>query len=298
LNSRPRDRIDHRAQRSGYLFLAPTFLVLGLLIVYPVGYGFFISLFDTNLLNRWEFVGAEYYLRSLSNPRFLQSLWTTLVFTASAVIGHTVLGVFFAVLLNRKGLPLRTVFRSILILPWFFPEVVGALIWRWLLHPLYGLVNYGLTIVGLTSGPIEWLGSTELALPGVIIAVIWKGYPLVLILVMAGLQSIPDELYEAALIDGAGAWQRFTAVTLPGLRSVLAVTLTLDTMWWFKHFTIVWTMTQGGPVDATNVVAIDIYKTAFDYFRYGEGAAIAVIVFAIVLAFSLGYRHLLKERMA
>ena len=159
-------------------------------------------------------------------------------------------------------------------------------------------MNYGLSLAGVVSEPVEWLSSVELALPGVIIAVIWKGYPLVLILVLAGLQSIPEELYESALIDGANGWQRFKAVTLPGLRSVLAVTLTLDTMWWFKHFTIVWTMTQGGPIDATNVVAIDIYKTAFEFFRYGEGAAIAVIVFALVLIFSLGYRRFLGEKVS
>lgn len=290
--------IARRQERSGYLFLTPVFLVLALLIVYPVGYGFFISLFDTNLITRWDFVGLQYYVRSLTHPRFLHSLWVTLVFTISVVVGHTVLGVFFAVLLNRKGLPLRTFFRSVLILPWFFPEVVGALIWRWLLHPLYGLVNFALNAVGLVSGPVEWLSSVELALPGVIVAVIWKGYPLILILVLAGLQSIPDELYESALMDGAGPWQRFKAVTLPGLKSVLAVTLTLDTMWWFKHFTIVWTMTQGGPIDATNVVAIDIYQTAFQYFRYGEGAAIAVIVFVLVLVISLVYRRLLGEKEA
>lgn len=285
-----------REQLGGYLFAAPALALLMLLILYPVLYGLFISLFNTNLVNRWEFVGPLYYMRSFTNPRFLNSLLTTFVFTVVVVAGHTILGVLFAVLLNRKRFPARTFFRSILILPWFFPEVVGALIWRWMLHPLYGLVNYGLRIIGLIDHPLEWLSSTELALPAVMTAVIWKGYPLVLILVLAGLQSIPEELYEAATIDGAGRRQNFVRITLPCLSPVLAVTLTLDTMWWFKHFTIVWTMTEGGPIDATNIVAIDIYKTAFAYFRYGEGAAIAVIVFIFVVLFNFGYREFFRRR--
>jgi ABC-type sugar transport system permease subunit len=267
---------------------------MALLIVYPLGFGFAISMFDTNLVNRWEFVGFEYFGRAFTNPAFLKSITTTLFYSVFTVLGTMVLGTVFALILNME-LRFRTFFRVVLILPWLFPEVVVALIWKWMFNPLYGILTAGLTATGLPIAPIQWLEDPSKALPAVIMASIWKGYPLVMILVLAGLQSIPKDLYEAGSLDGANRVHLFRFVTLPALAPVLLVTVILETVWWFKHFTIVWLMTSGGPVDATNVVSISIYRTAFQNFDWGQAAAFASVVFVICLLASIVYRRVIRD---
>jgi multiple sugar transport system permease protein len=279
---------------AGYWFILPVLITMVVLIAYPLLFGGYISLFNTNLLNKWEFVGFDYYLQALSDPEFLHKIGLTFKFTALVVVGNLIVGTLLAIILNMK-LPGRLLFRAILILPWLFPEVVVALLWKWLFNPLYGLVNHILTGLHFINKPIAWLDMPEFALTGVVIACIWKGYPLVMILVLAGLQSISKDLFEAAEIDGANKWQVFRHITIPGLMPVLVVTIILETVWWFKHFTIVWLLTAGGPVDATSVISIDIYNTAFQDFRFGRAAATAVIVFLICLVISYLYRRFLSN---
>lgn len=291
---RPRSSYLRRDARSGYWFVLPAAFVMGMLIIYPLLYGFAISLFDTNLVNRWEFVGLEYFGRALTDPVFLKSISTTIFYSAFTVLGTMVLGTIFALLLNMK-IRFRTFFRVVLILPWLIPEVVVALVWKWMFNPLYGVLTSGLAATGLPIEPIQWLEDPSTALSAVIMASIWKGYPLVMILILAGLQSIPNDLYEAGSLDGANRLHLFRHVTLPALAPVLLVTVILETVWWFKHFTIVWLMTSGGPVDATNVVSISIYRTAFQNFQWGQAAAFATIVFAIVLAASIVYRRVIRD---
>lgn len=278
----------------GYWFILPALLTMLLLIAYPLLYGVYISGFNTNLLNKWDFVGLRYYTQSLTDPEFLYKIWLTFKFTFFVVAGNMIVGTLLGILLNIP-IRFRLFFRAILILPWLFPEVVVALLWKWMYNPLYGLFNHILQSMGLINGPIAWLDSPGFAMFGVIIACIWKGYPLVMILVLAGLQAIPKDLYEAAEIDGANRWQSFRHITLPGLKPVMMVTIILETVWWFKHFTILWLLTAGGPVNATSVISIDIYKTAFENFRFGQAAATAVIVFAICLALSYMYRRFMAD---
>ncbi|NPV54103.1 MAG: sugar ABC transporter permease [Firmicutes bacterium] len=287
-------RTANRRELGGYLFIFPAFLVMLMLVIYPLIYGGYISLFNTNLMARWNLVGLKYYLRILTDSVFWSKIRITISFTFWTVLGHFILGMVLALMLNVK-IPGRAVFRAILLTPWLFPEVVVALVWKWLYNPMYGLINHFLVQLHVIAAPISWLGSPSAALPAVIIAAIWKGYPLIMVMLLAGLQAIPQELYEAAQIDGASPIQAFRYITLPGLRYVLVVSLILDTVWWFKHFTIIWVLTQGGPVDATNVISIDIYKTAFEYFRFGEAASMAVIVFFICFLFGYGYRRMLGD---
>jgi ABC-type sugar transport system permease subunit len=264
------------------------------LIIYPLGYGLYISLFRTNLRNQWDFVGLKFYIQSLSDPSFLRSIGVTLLFAVLVVLGNLVVGTVLALILNTE-IRFRVFFRAILILPWLFPDVVVALIFKWIYNPLYGLLNFALTSVHLIDKPIAWLDDPNLAFAAVVISCIWKGYPLVMILVLAGLQAIPKERYEAASLDGAGALSSFRFVTLPGLLPVLIVSIILDTVWWFKHFTIVWLMTSGGPIDATKVVSIDIYRVAFQNFDFGRASAMAVIVFIICLVISIIYRRFVRD---
>lgn len=275
--------------RAGLTFVSPAMLVMVLLVVYPLLYGMYISLFKTNLLNRWDFVGLTYFVQALSDPGFLKSLIVTSLYALFAVAGHLIVGTALAVML-ASGVRYQVVFRALLILPWLFPDVVVALIFRWIFDPIFGLFNFALITVGLLDTHFAWLDDPIWAFVAVVCATIWKGYPLIMLLVLAGLQSIPKDRYEAAALDGAGRFLQFRYVSLPGLVSVLGVAVIIDFIWWFKHFTIVWLLTKGGPIDATNVVSIDIYRTAFQSFNFGQASAMAVIVFFICLVFAVIYQ--------
>jgi multiple sugar transport system permease protein len=275
-------------------FVVPVFVILILLVIWPLFYGIFISLFNTNLINRWRFVGLRYYWDIFPNKEFHKRILTTLVFTFLTVSGHVLVGFYLAHLLNVK-IRFRALFRSILILPWLFPEVVVALLWRWMLHPMYGILTLWGAKIHLIPPEFSILSSSTTAMLAVAGAAIWKGYPFMMVMILAGLQSIPRELYEAASIDGCSGIQSLLYVTIPGLKPVLSVSLILDTAWYFKHFTMIWLLTGGGPVNATQVVSIDIYKHAFEAFDYGRASSMAVWVLFCCLAMSFIFRRLLKN---
>lgn len=283
-----------KARLTAYGFVTPAVITLALLLLYPFCYGIYISFFKTNLVNKWVFVGLKNYMTVLSDSDFFNSMKITLLFTVGVVGGHFLFGFLFALMLNRdiKG---RTLFRAILLLPWLFPEVVVANLWRWIFNPTMGILNSTLVSLGILEEPMSWLGSPELALGVLIFICVWKGYPLVMIQLLAGLQTVPHDIIEAAKIDGATDRQAFWHVTIPSMKSTLMVTLILDVVWWFKHVTMIWLLTQGGPNGATNTIAVDIYKRAFEFFDFGPSAALAVIVFIICVGISIVQRRLLKD---
>lgn len=280
----------------GYVFIFPALFVLVAMIVYPMIYGIGISFFDTNLVNKWKFIGLKYYVRLLTDKDFGKSILRTLVFTLGTVTGRTVLGLIFATILVNKRLPYKAFFRSIIVLPWFFPDVVIGLLWKWLYNANYGLINHTLLGLNLIDSPVEWLSNSSTAMGAVILVSIWKGFPFMVVMLMAALQTVSQDLYEAAEIDGCDKVGKFLHVTLPGIAPVLSTTVMLETMWSFKHFTLIWNLTYGGPVDATNVVSIDIYKTGFQYMRFGESSTRAVYVFIIVIVMSLLQRKFKKSK--
>ncbi len=277
---------------AGYYFILPTLLLLSLLFIFPLVDTFFISFFNTNLANKWNFIGFQNYVELFSDKYFWESLWVTLLFTLGAVVGHFILGIVFALLLNTrvKG---RTVFRVALLLPWIVPEVVTALTWTWMYNTTYGIINHTLMAIGLINNPISWIGDPSTALLALIITVIWKGYPFVMITVLAGLQAIPLDLYEAAEIDGASGWGKFLYVTVPGLKNVVLITAILDSIWWFKHFTIIHAMTGGGPVRATEVLSISVHRNAFTNFKFGYASSLAIVIFIICITITLIYQRVL-----
>ncbi len=278
---------DLHQNRLGYAFTSPAFFVLVLMVVYPLIYGIVISFFDTNLVNKFDFVGLKYYKRLIVDGTFYASLGRTVVFTFFTVLGRAVLAILFANLLVMKNMPCKTLFRSILVLPWFFPDVVVGILWKWLYNANYGLFNFILRSLGLIDAPVEWLSNSSTAMWAVIMVAIWKGFPFMMVMLLAALQTISKDLYEAAELDGCGIFQRFLHVTLPGIMPVLSTTLMLEVMWCFKHFTLIWNLTKGGPVDATQVVSIDIYNTAFQYMRFGESSTRAVFVFVIIIVLTV-----------
>lgn len=277
-----------------YFFIGPALLALVALVVYPLLYGVYISFFKTNLANKWDFVGLKNYISVFSDGVFVKQLGVTLKFTAIVVLAHFIIGIFLAMLLNQSR-PGITFFRTILVLPWLMPEVVIALIFKLIMNPLYGLLNYGMQLLGLSEGGVSWLGDTKYAFISVVLVCIWKGYPLVMVNALAALQSVSTDIYEAAKVDGANKIQTFFRIILPSIKPVLATTLILDTVWWFKHYTIVYLMTKGGPGSDTSIVSIEIYKQAFDYFNFGKAASMSVVVFFVCLIISKLYRRFLDN---
>lgn len=277
-----------------YGFVTPASLTILLLVAYPILYGIYISFFNTNLVNKWEFVGLRYYLQALTDTGFLHSLWKTIVFTVTVVGGHFLLGFLFASVLNMN-IRFRTLFRGILILPWLFPDVVIAYLFKWILNTQGGILNELLMHFGVIGEPVGWLSTAATAFPCVILVSIWKGYPLVMVQVLAGIQTISTDMYEAADIDGASLWQKFCYITLPALKPVLTTILILDTVWVFKQFTLIWLMTSGGPGDTTMVSAIEIYKNAFTYFKYGFASAQSVYILVICYLIGVVFRRLLRD---
>ena len=278
----------------GYKYIGPAALLMIALIIYPMLYGFYLSFFNTNLVNKWNYVGLKYYQQAVTQPDFYRSVLLTFWFMILVVAGHFVLGFILATALNKKFRG-RTFFRVVFLLPWLFPESVIALLFTWIMNPMYGILNSFLKSIGVISANISWLGTASLAFPSVVFACIWKGYPMIMTMILSGLQGIPADLYEAAKIDGANGWQQFLNVTVPGLRPILKTTLVLDSVWWFKQYTLVFTMTGGGPGTATNLISLNIFNTAFNDLRFGKGAAWGIIVFGICFLISRIWGVVLRD---
>lgn len=281
-------------QNTGYVFIGPAVFLMVALIIYPMLYGIYLSFYNTNLVTKWKFEGFKYYIQAFTQSEFYSSVFLTLLFMVLVVIGHFTIGFILANALNKefKG---RTIFRVIFMLPWLFPETVIALLFTWIMNPMYGILNSILKSLGIISSNISWLGSASLAFPCVVAVCIWKGYPLVMTMILSGLQGISADLYEAAQIDGATKWQQFLNVTVPGLKPVLTTTIVLDSVWWFKQYTLVYTMTGGGPGTATNLISLSIYNTAFNDLRFGKAAAWGIIVFILCYIISKVFRFILRE---
>lgn len=271
----------------GYLLLAPTLILLLALLGWPLIEAIVMSLHNTHPLTRVSsFVGLQNYQQVLADAAFWNALRNNFVWLAGSLVMQVTLGVLIALLLNRS-FPGRGLARALILFPYLLPAVVAALIWQWMLEPINGIVNYGLTSVGLRAH--DWLG----ALPDAMIAVVtvgsWKVFPFIVLAVLARLQSIPAQLYEAAAVDGASDWDRFWDITLPQLGNVLFVTVLLRAIWDFREFDLIFLMTGGGPVNGTTTLPILVYREAFETFRMGRALAISVIMLAIMLVFITVY---------
>ncbi|WNK60481.1 sugar ABC transporter permease (plasmid) [Pantoea agglomerans] len=272
--------LRQREQRQAWVLLAPMLLVMLLLTAWPLLRTIWLSFTDAALIGSGEtpaWIGLENYLYALSDPDFRASIWRTLYFTLVSVTVEGIIGVLVALLLNQKFIG-RNVLRVLVILPWALPTIVNAMMWRLNFNPDYGSINALLSQLGIIDGYRSWLGSPEAALNAVMFADIWKNYPLVTLLVLAALQSIPKDLFEAARLDGASAWRRFRAITFPAIVAPLGVALVLRTIDAFKIFDIIYVMTRGGPVDSTKTLSFFVYQESFSYLRAGSGAAYAILM--------------------
>lgn len=268
----------------GYALLVPA----GVLIVVLVGVPFIRALwlsFHKKLLGAEDapWIGLQNYTVLLADATFWQAVKNTFVFTTGSIGCKLVLGLVIALVLNET-LPLRGLWRSIVMLPYAMPTLVSVLVWKWMYNDVAGVLNYLAGQANLTDHPILWLGDPNVALPAVIAVNVWRGFPFFVITILAGLQTVPQELYDAAKVDGAGVWARFRQVTVPGILPVVAVTTLFSAILTFNDFSIIWILTQGGPGNATQVLATLTYKISIPGLELGKGVAVSVLMLPILVA--------------
>ena len=280
-----------KKHRIAYLYTAPAMIGLLILTFYPVAYGFYLSF--TNLQgdneNSYRFVGLEMYAQVLQSPDFGMVCLNTFIWTVSCVVAHVSIGLALAVLLNRK-MKGRIVYRTLLLLPWAVPSYISCLVWRGI-YDYDGPINMVLEVFGFEK--INWLGTMPYAMIAVISVNIWLGFSFMMMTFSGGLQSIPEELYEAAEVDGASRWQKFRYVTLPLLKPTIVPAALLGFIWTFNMFNVIYLVTGGGPSGQTDILITYVYDQAFVYpFRYGFAAAYSVVIFFMLVAFSLFFNRI------
>ncbi|MGH7264252.1 MAG: carbohydrate ABC transporter permease [Candidatus Rokuibacteriota bacterium] len=284
-------RRSWRDQRLGPLFILPATAMLVAVLVFPALMTVMYSVSPAGGAGGAAGGGLtlEHYRKAFADPVLAQTFRNTFAFVGWSLVGHLLLGLALALALNQ-ALPGQTVFRLIALVPWTIPDVVAGIVFRWILNPIHGSLNP--LLAGLLPGfpsDFSWLSSPALAFPSVILANVWRGYALVMVMLLAGLMAIPQELYEAAAVDGAGRLRRFAHVTLPGLRTIILIALALDMVWEFRRFALVMTMTSGGPGTLTEVLSTLVYKSYFQFFTFEYASAMAILMSVVLLILSLPY---------
>jgi multiple sugar transport system permease protein len=278
---------EMRKQWTAYLFLSPVLLSFAVFTVFAVGYAFYLSFHEWNILEPAKpFVGLDNYARMLRDEKFGQSIVNTLYYTAAYVPISMALGLLIALLLDTQ-IRARGIFRTLIYLPVVTPLVIAAIVWKWVYNGDYGLLNYYLMQLGLIDQPLLWLSDKNLAMPAVIITSVWKNVGFAMVVYLAGLQAIPQDYYDAAKIDGAGALHRLKDVTIPLLSTTTLFLAVVSVLGSFQVFTQIFVMTNGGPLRRTTTIVYHIYQTAFKNYDMGYAAALAFGMFAMMLGFTL-----------
>jgi multiple sugar transport system permease protein/N,N'-diacetylchitobiose transport system permease protein len=289
-------RARTREVRFAALLLLPSVVVVFGIVIYPILRTLYSSLYDINspFPGSYPFVGLDNYANAVGNPDFWAAVERTAYFTIVSTGLELVFGLGIAMLLNAP-LRARWLFRSIVVLPWALPTIVNGALWRYIYNAQYGVLNAILTQIGLQNHYHAWLNSQTFALNAVIFADVWKNTSLVAFLLLAGLTTIPRELYEAAKVDGVSAWQAFWRITLPMLKPAIVVVLVLRTIEAFKVFDIIYVMTRGGPANGTQSVALYTYQQAFSNELFGYGAALATLIVVFIAAFAIVYMRAIRS---
>lgn len=273
-----------RSRWVGYALLVPAIFAVGFLVAYPLYLVVATSLRQGKSLNVLRLsalpLGVGNYRIVLASDATWHSVWITLVYLLGTIAPAFAIGLVTALLLNRS-FPGRRWLRSFILLPWAVPGVIVSIVFLWLLDGSFGVVNALLRDAGWLTTDLAWFATDETALAAVIVATIWKAYPFFTLTLLAALQAIPASLYEAAQVDGAGAWQRFRFVTWPGLRAAATLAVILNTLWALREFDIIYLTTGGGPDRATETLAVRIYQEAFAFFRLGTASALGVLTMAL-----------------
>lgn len=265
------------------LLMLPALAMLAAIVVYPLIASLVTAFFEQSLVEPGRtFVGLQ-NITDLLGGDFWRLLRQTLVFTVGATIAPFLVGLALALALNTR-IRGRATLRGLLLIPWLVPSVVVSFLWMWIFNANYGVANGALETLGLIDAPQAWLAGSGTAMTAVIVAKTWTSFPWIMVMLLAGLQTVPVELHEAAETDGAGAVQRFFAVTLPHLRGIIGIVLLLELIWNFQHFDLIYVMTGGGPAGATETFATAVYETAFQGFDLGRAGALGLLWMVLLLA--------------
>ena len=298
--SQPKTLFSYRSRQAAlpYLYVAPAMALFFLLMVFPMAMVFRYSLLDRAILSPDPaFVGLQNFRQIFTDPVFRESIGHTLYFTIMSVVFHLLIGLCFALMLNSKRVnpTARSILRVLYILPWVFTAVIIAIIWRLILDP-NGIINALLISSNILDFKVEWFSSPRTAIHALTFVNIWAGYPLYMVTLLAGLQGIPNELYEAANIDGANERQKLWHVTIPQLMPIIVSIALLDFIWTMQVFPLVWMTTGGGPIHATEMMSVYTYKLAFSRFQFSPAAASAVVIF--ILSMSMTYFYIKHQKAA
>lgn len=279
---------DPGARRRAFLSacLLPSLVVLALALVFPLFYNAALSLSDADLVRMrdWRIIGLRQYVEVLSAPAFWAVFAKTAFWTIACTGLQIALGVSLALVLCQRFVRGQSAWRVLLMLPWAMPQYITAMTWREMFHGDQGAVN---SILGSLSLPApDWLGSAPWAFAAALLVNVWMGYPFMMVVALAGLKAIPDSVYEAARLEGASPWQKFTLLTAPLLRPVMLPATTLGIVWNFNSLNVIWLFSAGGePGDSTHILTSYVYKAAFTYYRFGWAAALSVVIFVILFFF-------------
>ncbi|MFV0428388.1 MAG: carbohydrate ABC transporter permease [Arachnia sp.] len=281
---------DHSPVGLSWGLLIPSLTVVALVSVFPIAYAINLSLHETRFMEIGDFVGIEHFVAIFTTPEGLGQITRSMIYVVGSLIIAVPLSLGLASLLNQQ-VRFRRVFRVMILLPWVISQTVAALLWKWLVNPDYGALGLGET----PWGRIDFLAHPTLAMILLIVVNVWISYPLATILCLAALQTIPDELREAAQVDGASNFQRFLRITLPLLKPTLFVVAIQLTLLYFNMVTLVYTLTGGGPLNGTNLLSLAAFKQSFEFFNIGLGAAYSVVLFAFNILFGAAYIRLLRS---
>lgn len=271
-----------RDTRFAYAVSAPMFVYLLIVLFLPVCWGLYISFTDKMIGGEAHFTGLSNYVKLLQNTGFHNAILNTVVYTFFSIMGKLVFGLMMALILNFefKG---RNLARALMIIPWTLPNIVAVLNWRWIFSDTGGVANFLLEKLGLIDSSLIWLGDSTLAMIAVLVANIWRGTPFFGISILARLQTIPKDYYEAAELDGAGTFRKFLYITLPSIMDVTLLTMLVSTIWTINEFESVWLLTGGGPSGATEVIGVFSYRTAMTNMQLGQAVAVSVLAMPVLL---------------
>jgi ABC-type sugar transport system permease subunit len=291
---------QQQRRRVGFFFVTPALLLLLLVLAYPILASLVLSFQRVQVAGEGivrQPVGFANYVQLWRDATFRSALGKSLYFTALEVGATVILSLLLALLLNHP-VGRHAFFRVVLLVPWALAPVANAVLWKWIYNANYGVINVTLQSLGVISKPIIWLGSPWLALHMILVADVWKAIPFITLLLLAGLQNIPAQLYRAARLDGASSGQQLRFVTLPGLRTALVIAVVLQSIWALKVFDLIFVLTKGGPADGTVLLNYLAWRTTFSFLDIGYGAAMADVLFVLMLLLALVYIRALRPKTA
>ncbi|MBW1711798.1 MAG: sugar ABC transporter permease [Deltaproteobacteria bacterium] len=271
----------YQKQLSGYLFITPALGIIVFLVAYPFLMAIFLSLSDSSVAHRGDFIGLENYIQLWHNETFRQTLQNSIVYTVCSVGAKTVLGLGLALVLNQR-IAFSRLFRGAILLPWVIPSTLSTLGWLWMFDPTFSVFNWLLVKLGLAAKGLPWLSDPYMAMASIIVVNTWRGLPFFAITILAGLVSVPPDLYKAAKIDGAGPIRTFWLITLPLIKPLLLIVILFSTIMTISDFNIVYVLTKGGPMNMTHLLSTLSYQVGLSGGRLGQGAAVSLFMFPVL----------------